>query len=809
MQILFNNWDISVKQDRPIMQGDSLSIPILVEGSLPDEYDSWSLLLRAKGRQNVIPLGVIDGKPGVMLTGEMLPYGNIFYDLQLRGECGDKIKHSYMTRFQVYSSISGDGTWPEVPTEFSQSEARLRELNEHPPIPDEGGEYWSVWDSDLHEYVISEYPLPSASAVYDASVEELTIGGDGAVSPEEGAEIKKLNGYSFKDESARNAAAGKVDKAKQNVNGLDYGVVGDGVTDDAAAIQTLIDSIAVTASDRNSYGLNTLYLPNRTYKLNSSLLVRDNVHFICDGKLEYTGTGSAIIVDGRYNTLDIGMIKASNGTALELEAKRNTHETMWNTIRINKIRSCLRGIYIHDEPCTAEQAGTTGYHAVTTNHITVNSIDGGDNNKSGIPAWSNGQTYARGAKVRYNGVIYESDTDNNTYAPNVQGWEQTDCGIHVRCGDGNWLAEIHFAVGHVSNFETGVYVNGAGAIRFERIQLETLGTKVNGVYTSGEGWLLKNCSAVTARDMRLDESFGKWQFRFVGEVKLCDFTGEVIKYELVDISEATRLKHNRLRGADSMLSNSEGLDCLYLHTPNHVGAAPGVTGLGKIFGTYWGMPFSMIKTAWDSEIPIVMGYDGYFYMCFSCEANAAYFVGFKGSWSGRHDTQRIMVKLNNGVTTWAVESGSNNKLQTVGSMVTSLSASSDDTHYPTAKCVYDALENIAEELQNYVPKSGNQVPIGSGASATGSNAVAIGANAGSSGEFSTAVGYNAKAQNQYAIQLGNGTNADRGAMYVGFGSLGNYKLLDSSGLIPNDRLSAAYINGLIDAKLGVIENGSY
>ena len=160
MQILFDNWEISVEQDVPIVQGDNLSEPVTVEGRLPEGFSSWSLILSAKKQSNVISLGVIDGKPGVYLTSEMLPYGNTEYKLQLRGECGDMIKHSHITYFNVYPSAAGDGTWPEVPTEFSQSEARIRDLNEHPPIPDEGGEFWALWDADEHEYVVSELPLP-------------------------------------------------------------------------------------------------------------------------------------------------------------------------------------------------------------------------------------------------------------------------------------------------------------------------------------------------------------------------------------------------------------------------------------------------------------------------------------------------------------------------------------------------------------------------------------------------------------------------------------------------------------------------
>lgn len=165
MQILFDNWDISVKQPAPIVQGDNLSEPVTIDGQLPEGFSSWSLLLSAGGEGNVISLGVIGEKPGVYLTRDMLPYGKIFYDVQLRGECGEIIKHSNVDHIYVSPSIAGDGTWPALPTEFSQAEARLRELNDHPPIPDENGEYWAVWDIENHEYVTSEFPLPTADEI--------------------------------------------------------------------------------------------------------------------------------------------------------------------------------------------------------------------------------------------------------------------------------------------------------------------------------------------------------------------------------------------------------------------------------------------------------------------------------------------------------------------------------------------------------------------------------------------------------------------------------------------------------------------
>lgn len=161
MLIHFDNWHISAELTEPVMQNDHLSDKVIVDGLIPEEYTSWSLLLRADDMENTVALEEIDGKPGIYLTSNMLPYGNTFYALQLRGEHDETVKHSDIDYVYISESISGEGSWEVLPSEFTQLETRLRELNSHPPIPDEDGEYWAVWDLEEHEYVVSEYPLPA------------------------------------------------------------------------------------------------------------------------------------------------------------------------------------------------------------------------------------------------------------------------------------------------------------------------------------------------------------------------------------------------------------------------------------------------------------------------------------------------------------------------------------------------------------------------------------------------------------------------------------------------------------------------
>jgi len=66
-------------------------------------------------------------------------------------------------------------------------------------------------------------------------------------------------------------------------------------------------------------------------------------------------------------------------------------------------------------------------------------------------------------------------------------------------------------------------------------------------------------------------------------------------------------------------------------------------------------------------------------------------------------------KISDGTTTYNIKdstarSGLNNK-QDTSNLVTSISSSSTDTQYPSAKCVYDLIGNIESILQNI--NSGN------------------------------------------------------------------------------------------------------
>ena len=160
--IVFNNWQISVT-GLIARQYDNLSRRIDVEGDLPAGY-TWQLLVQSGGNADTILLEATEKGAGALLTADNLSRAGEYY-IQLRGVLeadGVTKRHTNVVSAYIPESLTGLGTWPEVPTEFAQVEARILELYQHPPIPGSNG-YWLVWDTDKDEYVESQLALPDVS----------------------------------------------------------------------------------------------------------------------------------------------------------------------------------------------------------------------------------------------------------------------------------------------------------------------------------------------------------------------------------------------------------------------------------------------------------------------------------------------------------------------------------------------------------------------------------------------------------------------------------------------------------------------
>lgn len=176
--LIFTDWTIKSDGGLIARQYDNLSRELVVIGDIPDGY-TWEILVEASGNFNVISLTRDQDGLSVSMTAEMLALTGT-YAMQLRGTAGETVKHTNVVQVYVPESMSGDAVWPSLPSEFSQAEERIRELNEHPPIPGNNG-FWLLWNPETKQYEESDLPLPSGggggTTDYNALVNKPTING--------------------------------------------------------------------------------------------------------------------------------------------------------------------------------------------------------------------------------------------------------------------------------------------------------------------------------------------------------------------------------------------------------------------------------------------------------------------------------------------------------------------------------------------------------------------------------------------------------------------------------------------------------
>lgn len=173
--IHFDDW-LLTKDEGPVIarQYDNLTRRLEILGDIPEGW-SWTLLVQVDKHLDIIALAPMDGGLGVDLTKEMLAIGG-YHTLQLKGTQGELVRHTnQLHNVLIPASLSGDANWPEIPSEFSQAEARIRELNEHPPYPGDAG-YWMVWDLETDTYIQSPLPLPPVAEGPPGKAATITVG---------------------------------------------------------------------------------------------------------------------------------------------------------------------------------------------------------------------------------------------------------------------------------------------------------------------------------------------------------------------------------------------------------------------------------------------------------------------------------------------------------------------------------------------------------------------------------------------------------------------------------------------------------
>ena len=159
MTLNFTSWILCPSGPTSIgYQYDNLTDVLQVTGTVPAGW-SWDLMVQCGTNLNIIPMEQAeDGSLSVTLTAEMIPLTG-YYTMQLRATQGELVKYTNQFHAYVGASLSGDAQWPTVPTEFTQVEQNILDLNQHPPYPGDEG-YWMTWDLESGAYVQSQLPLP-------------------------------------------------------------------------------------------------------------------------------------------------------------------------------------------------------------------------------------------------------------------------------------------------------------------------------------------------------------------------------------------------------------------------------------------------------------------------------------------------------------------------------------------------------------------------------------------------------------------------------------------------------------------------
>ena len=161
MILTFSNWKITKPSGSLGYQYDNDSQVLTLGGILPEGY-TWDALVQSGQNFDVWNLEPSKNGPTITLSEDNLSATGEYY-VQIRGTNGEVVQHTNIVSLYVPRSLVGPGTWPTLPTEFSQAEQNIQELNAHPPVPGSNG-YWLLWDLSSHSYQESDLPVPVGPA---------------------------------------------------------------------------------------------------------------------------------------------------------------------------------------------------------------------------------------------------------------------------------------------------------------------------------------------------------------------------------------------------------------------------------------------------------------------------------------------------------------------------------------------------------------------------------------------------------------------------------------------------------------------
>ena len=166
MKIMFADWTIAMAASNARQYDDNVWALDLT-GELPEGW-AWAALIAQGENLDIIELTLNEAGASAALTAAQLSMDG-YYTIQIRGTKGEQVRHTNLVQVFIPRSLSGDATWPTLPTEFSQAEARITAASAHPPIPGEDG-YWMIWDVAAGAYKQSDTPVPGGDGGTDLSL---------------------------------------------------------------------------------------------------------------------------------------------------------------------------------------------------------------------------------------------------------------------------------------------------------------------------------------------------------------------------------------------------------------------------------------------------------------------------------------------------------------------------------------------------------------------------------------------------------------------------------------------------------------
>lgn len=122
--IRFENWTIQADGDILARQFDNLTRTITLTGDIPAGWE-WDVLVQVGNAMDIIPLAATEDGLSAVLTAQQLSIAG-YYQMQLSATQGDKVQHTNRISVYVDKSLSGDEQWPEIPSEFTQLEQRVK-----------------------------------------------------------------------------------------------------------------------------------------------------------------------------------------------------------------------------------------------------------------------------------------------------------------------------------------------------------------------------------------------------------------------------------------------------------------------------------------------------------------------------------------------------------------------------------------------------------------------------------------------------------------------------------------------------------